>query len=172
MAWHVIYRFKAEKKKHLSNDASTFRLHRFLGYKSICTAWFTTKLVCQRVNSLYMFQALICSSSRGTVYTAIGIFWACYVGWLLAGLAWNWWWANKCSKHVVATNLNNLETNSSILVPLYWHITTHSKQNIKFYRTIVPWNNQLSDHVQYSFMDSRTSNQAWSKGSDAGIYCK
>jgi hypothetical protein len=37
--WHdMSYRFKAEKK-HLSNDLSTFRLYRFLGYKSICTAY-------------------------------------------------------------------------------------------------------------------------------------
>jgi hypothetical protein len=40
-------------------------------------------------NSLYMFQALICSSSGSTVYTAIGIFCPCYVIWLLAGLEWN-----------------------------------------------------------------------------------
>jgi hypothetical protein len=39
--------------------------------------------------SLYMFQALIRSSSGGTVYTAIGIFCVYYVGWLLAGLEWN-----------------------------------------------------------------------------------
>jgi len=30
----------------------------------------------------------------------------------------------------------------------------------------------LSDQVQYSVMASRTSNQAWSKGLDAGTYCK
>jgi hypothetical protein len=36
------------------------------------------------INSLYMFWALICSSSGGTVYTAIGIFSAYYVSWLLA----------------------------------------------------------------------------------------
>jgi hypothetical protein len=38
------------------------------------------------INSLYMFRALVCSSSGGTVYTAIGIFCVYYVGWLLAGL--------------------------------------------------------------------------------------
>jgi hypothetical protein len=31
-----------------------------------------------------MFQAFICSSARGTVYTKIDIFYAYYVGWLLA----------------------------------------------------------------------------------------
>jgi hypothetical protein len=36
-----------------------------------------------------MFQALICSSSGGTVYTVVGIFCAYYVSWLLAGLEWN-----------------------------------------------------------------------------------
>jgi hypothetical protein len=35
------------------------------------------------INSLYMFRALICSSSVGTVYTTIGIFCAYYFGWLL-----------------------------------------------------------------------------------------
>jgi hypothetical protein len=48
------------------------------------------------INSLYMFRALISSSSGGTVYTAIGIFCAYYVGWLVAGL--------ECSKHVKAIN--------------------------------------------------------------------
>jgi hypothetical protein len=45
-------------------------------------------ICCQfiNINSLYMFQALICSSSGGTVYTTIGIFCVYYVGWLLAGL--------------------------------------------------------------------------------------
>jgi hypothetical protein len=33
------------KEKHLSNGASAFRLYRFLGYKSICTAQFAKKLV-------------------------------------------------------------------------------------------------------------------------------
>jgi hypothetical protein len=38
------------------------------------------------INSLYIFRAPICSSSRGTVYTTTGIFCACYVDWLLAEL--------------------------------------------------------------------------------------
>jgi hypothetical protein len=42
------------------------------------------------INSLYMFQALISSSSGGTVYKGIGVFYAYYVGRLLAGLEWNW----------------------------------------------------------------------------------
>jgi hypothetical protein len=33
-----------------------------------------------------MFRVLICMSSGGIVYTAIGIFCVYYVGWLLAGL--------------------------------------------------------------------------------------
>jgi hypothetical protein len=36
-------------KKSISNDVSTFRLYRFLVYKSNCTAYFTKQLVCQRV---------------------------------------------------------------------------------------------------------------------------
>jgi hypothetical protein len=36
-----------------------------------------------------MFPALICSSSGGTVYTAVSTFCVYYVGWLLAGLEWN-----------------------------------------------------------------------------------
>jgi hypothetical protein len=40
------------------------------------------------INILYMFRALICSSSGDTVYT-IGIFCAYYVCWLLAGLEWS-----------------------------------------------------------------------------------
>ena len=30
----------------------------------------------------------------------------------------------------------------------------------------------ITDHVQYSVMASRTSNQAWSKGLDTGTCCK
>jgi hypothetical protein len=37
------------------------------------------------INSLYMFQALTCSSSEVTVYTTTGMFCAYYVRWLLAG---------------------------------------------------------------------------------------
>jgi hypothetical protein len=33
-----------------------------------------------------MFRSLICSSSGGAIYTAIGIFCAQYVGWLLASV--------------------------------------------------------------------------------------
>jgi hypothetical protein len=43
-----------------------------------------------------MFQAHICSSSGGTAHTAIGIFCACYVGWLLTRLEWNWF---NCLKY-------------------------------------------------------------------------
>jgi phosphoribosyl-AMP cyclohydrolase len=31
---------------------------------------------------------------------------------------------------------------------------------------------QTTNQVQYSVMASRTSNQAWSKGLDAGTYCQ
>jgi hypothetical protein len=41
-----------KKTNHLSNDVSTFRLYRFLGYESICTAQFAKKLVCQRFDIL------------------------------------------------------------------------------------------------------------------------
>jgi hypothetical protein len=37
------------------------------------------------INSQYMFRAPICSSSGGIVYTAFGIYGACYVGWRLTG---------------------------------------------------------------------------------------
>jgi len=36
----------------------------------------------------------------------------------------------------------------------------------------MPLNYWLSDQVQYSVTASRTSNQAWCKGLDAGAYCK
>ena len=36
----------------------------------------------------------------------------------------------------------------------------------------VPGNYQLSDQIQCSVMASRTSDQACSKGLDAGTYCK
>jgi hypothetical protein len=42
------------------------------------------------INSLYMFRALICSSLGGTVYTIVGIFCVCYVGWLLVDSASCW----------------------------------------------------------------------------------
>jgi len=38
----------------------------------------------------------------------------------------------------------------------------------EFHKTNLPWNYRLSDQLQYSVMDSRTSNQAWSKSLDAG----
>jgi len=40
------------------------------------------------------------------------------------------------------------------------------------YETNFPWNNRLSDQVQYSVMASRTSDQAWLKVLDAGTICK
>ena len=42
---------------------------------------------------------------------------------------------------------------------------------VKFYKSALPLNYRLSDQVQYSVMASRTSNQAWSKGSDADTHC-
>ena len=39
-------------------------------------------------------------------------------------------------------------------------------------KTNFPWSYRLSDQVQYNVMASRTSNQARSKGLDAGTYCK
>ena len=41
----------------------------------------------------------------------------------------------------------------------------------EFYKTNLPLNYRLSDQVQYSVMASGTSNQAWSKGLDAGTCC-
>ena len=38
----------------------------------------------------------------------------------------------------------------------------------EFYKSNLPLNYRLSDQVQYSVMASGTSNQAWSKGLDAG----
>jgi len=40
----------------------------------------------------------------------------------------------------------------------------------KFYKTNLSWNFRLSVQVQYSFIASRTSNHAWSKGLDACTY--
>jgi hypothetical protein len=54
------------------------------------------------------------------------MFWAYYVGWLLA-VSWHntqkctncyiysacWWWANSCSKHVAAVNRNKLKANGA-----------------------------------------------------------
>jgi len=42
----------------------------------------------------------------------------------------------------------------------------------EFYKTNLPSNYWLSVQVQYSVMAYRASNQAWSKGLDAGTYCK
>ena len=39
-------------------------------------------------------------------------------------------------------------------------------------KTNLPWNNQLSDQVQYSVTASRTATEAWSKSLEAGTYCK
>jgi hypothetical protein len=66
-----------------------------------------------------MFRA-ICSSSGGTV-CKIGMFCACYVGWLLVGTKYtnrciysaSSWWAYRCLKHVQAVNHNKLKTNSA-----------------------------------------------------------
>jgi hypothetical protein len=84
-----------------------------------------------------MFRALICLSSRGTLYTTIGILCAYYVGWLLAGLEWNstpnplaasrhnthkiyqllytqclMMMSKRGSKHLEATNRNKLIANN------------------------------------------------------------
>jgi hypothetical protein len=50
-----------------------------------------------------MFQALIYSSSGGTVYTAIGIFYVYYVGWLLAGSEWTTPTASQHNTHKNST---------------------------------------------------------------------
>jgi hypothetical protein len=66
-----VYHENKKKKKSVSQDQQD--------------PLFTISLL--RLNILYMFQALICSSSGGTVYTTIGIFFVrIYVGWLLTGL--------------------------------------------------------------------------------------
>jgi hypothetical protein len=53
-----------------------------------------------------MFRALTCSSSGGTVYTTIGIFFVRFVS------------ANKCSKHVEAINRNKLKENVHLFGPI------------------------------------------------------
>jgi hypothetical protein len=75
------------------------------------------------INSLYMFRALICSSSGGTVYTNIGmlcqhaassqptwythkIYQSFYIQWLLM-------MSKKSLKHVQAIDRNKLKTNSA-----------------------------------------------------------
>jgi hypothetical protein len=86
------------------------------------------------INSLYMFRALICSSSGGAVYTTIGIFCVCIAGLecnsiptLLAAsrhkthtqhtscciYSASWWSASKCSKHVEAIDRNKLKANTA-----------------------------------------------------------
>ena len=42
----------------------------------------------------------------------------------------------------------------------------------EFRLIILPWNNRLSDQVQHRVKVSSTSNQARSKGLDAGTYYK
>jgi hypothetical protein len=49
----------------------------------------TCCLLSVMINSLYLFQALICSSPGGNVYTTICIFCVYYVRRLLAGLGWS-----------------------------------------------------------------------------------
>jgi hypothetical protein len=85
-------------KWHLSEtiDMTTLTTH-------FCVIWLTWCTICFQfimINSLYMFQAPICSSSGGTVYATICIFRACYVNWLLVASL------------------------------LHWYITIHSQQNI------------------------------------------
>jgi len=55
----------------------------------------------------------------------------------------------------------------------YWYIVASCWIFLyEFYKTKLPWNYRLSDQVQYSVLASRTSNQVWLKGLDAGTYCK
>jgi len=56
--------------------------------------------------------------------------------------------------------------------PIIW-ILLALRVNIcrEFYKTNLPWNYRLLDHIQCSVTVSRISNQAWSKGSDAGVHC-
>jgi hypothetical protein len=69
-----------------------------------CTTGQTTCTVCLQfitINSLYMFKALICSTSGGNVYTTNGIFCAYYEGWLLAGLEWTLLAASRYNIHKI-----------------------------------------------------------------------
>jgi hypothetical protein len=77
------------------------------------------------INGLYMFRALIFSSSGGTEYTEICIFCTYYVAWLLVAditrtkyancciCISSWWLANMCSKHVQAINHNKLRPDTA-----------------------------------------------------------
>jgi hypothetical protein len=68
MALHVMYRFKAEKTIYRM-VYNTYRLYRFLGFKSICTAQFAKILVWQRANCTVDCQQA-CPGSL-TVYLAV-----------------------------------------------------------------------------------------------------
>jgi hypothetical protein len=70
-----------------------------------CTIW------CQfiTINILYMFWALICSSSGGTVYTTVDICCAYYVGWLRLSMP------SRQSKYTsIRTSKKNCKTNAAI----------------------------------------------------------
>jgi hypothetical protein len=87
----------------LISSGSKKREPRWIG-PSRCSICFSFIMI----NSLYMFQAPICSSSGGTVYTTIGIFCVYFCTYSAF-----WWWADKCSKHVEAINCNKLKANSA-----------------------------------------------------------
>jgi hypothetical protein len=54
-----------------------------------------------RIMDLYMFRALL---DHLASQTALGIFRACYVSWLLPGLEWKW-----CRRHQFHTNTKSLK---------------------------------------------------------------
>jgi hypothetical protein len=126
----------------------------FFQYKlpTRCTIWFEFITI----NSLYMFQVLICSSSGGNVYTT-GIFCVYYVSWQLVGLtllaasrqhnihkqytnfciySTSWWWAIKCSKHVEAINLNKLKANSATCCTDILRCTVNKLLNFSFFLSL------------------------------------
>jgi hypothetical protein len=84
-----------------------------------------------------MFPALIFSSSGGTLYTVVGIFCVCYVGWLLAGLEWNWFLfvlrlGHKCLKHVEGINCTELKVNSASCWSYYTDIQGDHKISVHY----------------------------------------
>jgi hypothetical protein len=89
----------------------------------ICITGQTSCPICLQfitINSLFMFPAPICTSSGGTVYTAIGTFCVYYVSWLLAARSvWNMYRLLICNK---------LTANSASC----WLCYADGQQNIKF----------------------------------------
>jgi hypothetical protein len=85
------------------------------------------------INSLYMFQAIICSSPGGTA----DIIRTKYINCFIYSAAWQW--ENKCSKHVEAINRNKLKANSASC----WSYGT----NILWYtvnKTLTFWHRNLA----------------------------